>query len=94
MKILTTFDHPPIPTREMDWSAIDEDTYGGEANDPIGRGRTPLAAVEDLLEQLEPDDYPTIKLAQDYVSAVHRGDSATVYVARRLMAHRMKEEVA
>ena len=27
MKIKTNFDYPPIPTRSMDWSAWDDDTY-------------------------------------------------------------------
>jgi hypothetical protein len=39
---------PPIPTNRWDYAA----TFAGyEPGDPIGRGATPLAAVEDLKEQ-------------------------------------------
>ena len=58
MKIKTSFDYPPIPNRNFDWSAWDEDTYdGAEDSHPsarvIGRGPTESAAINDLLEQLE-----------------------------------------
>ena len=51
MKIKTEFVYPPIPIRNCDWSAIDDDTYDEGA--PIGRGRTEQEAVADLMEQLE-----------------------------------------
>ena len=57
LRILTTFDYPPIPNRDFDWSAIDADTYDGERS-PIGRGATPNAAIADLLEQLEEQSCP------------------------------------
>lgn len=38
--------HPPIPIREMDYSATFE---GYEPGEPIGRGATEAAAIADLL---------------------------------------------
>lgn len=52
MRIVTDHVCPPIPVRDMDWSAIDADTYDGEGC-PIGRGATEQEAIADLLEQLE-----------------------------------------
>ena len=47
----TSFDYPPIPIRSQDWSAVNDRTYdlGGLA----GHGRTELAAIYDLFDQLE-----------------------------------------
>lgn len=50
--ILTEYVHPPIPTRECDWQAVTEN-YDGPGS-PIGHGRTEQAAIDDLLEQLQP----------------------------------------
>lgn len=50
MNIKTTYEYPPIPIRDMDWSAIDKDTYDEGA--PIGRGRTEAEAIIDLIEQI------------------------------------------
>jgi hypothetical protein len=44
--------YPPIPTRNHDWIAIDDDTYDGEGC-PIGWGATEKEAISDLLFQLE-----------------------------------------
>lgn len=57
LKIRTNFEYPPIPIRDYDWSAIDDNTYDGapDSHCPIGRGRTEAQAIEDLLEQLEYD---------------------------------------
>jgi hypothetical protein len=52
-KIIVSYDCPPIGIRALDWSAIDDLTYGGEEGDPIGHGSTALAAIEDLMAQLE-----------------------------------------
>lgn len=59
--IHTSYDHPPIPIRTMDWSATldgydpgepDENgTYHG--GDAIGRGATEKEAIADLKAQLE-----------------------------------------
>lgn len=57
MKIKTSYDYPPIPCRSMDWSAIDDDTYDYDM--PIGRGPTELEAKQDLLTELEFNDYIT-----------------------------------
>jgi hypothetical protein len=56
MNIVTNYDHPPIPDRSFDWSAVDDDTYDGAPDThppcPIGRGATEAEAVADLLEQI------------------------------------------
>jgi hypothetical protein len=49
-EISTSFDYPPIPTRDADWSAI---LRGYDEGDPVGRGPTELAAIADLLQQIE-----------------------------------------
>ena len=50
MTIITKYDPPPIPIRQFDWSAIDDDTY--EPGCPIGWGATEQEAINDLLEKL------------------------------------------
>lgn len=52
-RIVTSYWRKPIPTNAFDWEAIDDETYGGEPTDPIGRGATEAEAIADLLEQLE-----------------------------------------
>ena len=47
-KIITSFDHPPIPIRNYDWSAIREDYDEG---DLIGHGETEQEAIDDLKQQ-------------------------------------------
>lgn len=54
MNIRTTYVYPPIPIRQFDWSAIDDDTYDGEGC-PIGTGATEREAVMDLYEQVYQD---------------------------------------
>lgn len=51
MNIKTSFWAKPIPYRQFDWSAIDDDTY--DAGCPIGYGKTEADAVYDLLLKLE-----------------------------------------
>lgn len=60
VKVRTTFEYPPIPVRDMDWSAVDDSRYdcdcdqdGFFSNCPIGRGPTEQEAIDDLLEQIE-----------------------------------------
>lgn len=54
VKVVTNYDYPPIPIRNCDWSAATDNYDGAEdGHCPIGRGRTELDAVTDLLEQLE-----------------------------------------
>lgn len=52
MKIVTHYDPKPIPLRQFDWDAIDDDTYDGEGC-PVGYGATEQEAIGDLKEQLE-----------------------------------------
>lgn len=47
-EILTTHEFPPIPVRDMDWSAVRD---GYEPGCPIGRGPTEADAIADLIEQ-------------------------------------------
>lgn len=52
--IRTSYDYPPIPWRDFDWSAVEDDYEPGR---PIGRGATEQAAIENLKQQLaELDD--------------------------------------
>ena len=44
MRIVTQFVFPPIPSRSMDWSAVDDDTY--DYDKPVGRGATEREAIE------------------------------------------------
>ena len=60
MKIVTSFDYPPIPDRSMDWNAVDSDTYDCDCDQdgffstcPIGHGATEAEAIADLLDQIE-----------------------------------------
>lgn len=50
MKIITSFDFPPIPIRNFDWSAV-TDNYDEGA--PVGHGRTEAEAIADLQWQLD-----------------------------------------
>ena len=50
--------YPPIPQRDMDWSAVTDDY---EPGCPMGTGATKWDAVRDLIDQLEdrePDGSP------------------------------------
>lgn len=47
-KIIKSYDYPPIPIRNYDWSAIREDY---ESGDLIGYGRTEQDAKDDLVCQ-------------------------------------------
>lgn len=51
IKVRTENVYPPIPIRDYDWSAVDDDTYDGHGC-PIGWGSTKQAAIDDLVEQI------------------------------------------
>jgi hypothetical protein len=52
LRIITSFDYPPIPDRSMDWSAVREGYDGAEdSHCIIGRGPTEQAAIADLIEK-------------------------------------------
>ncbi len=56
MIIRTSYDYPPIPVRDMDWSAVLDNYDGAEGSCcPIGHGATKEAAIADLLMQIESD---------------------------------------
>ena len=44
------FVYPPIPVRDLDWAASDDD---GDETSSVGSGRTMSDAMTNLLEQLE-----------------------------------------
>lgn len=50
MKIITSYDYPPIPIRWLDWSAHLD---GDEEDGPYGHGKTEAEAIADLKQQLE-----------------------------------------
>jgi len=50
MRIITSYDPPPIPMRCCDWSAIDDDTY--DYDQPVGYGATEQEAIDDLLDKI------------------------------------------
>jgi len=52
MKIITSFEYPPIPNRNYDWSAV-SDNYDGEPESPVGWGSTEQEAINSLKIQLE-----------------------------------------
>jgi len=58
-RVSVSFDYPPIPVRDFDWSAVDWNTYDGAPDSgnrhQVGRGRTAEAALADLLDILEDD---------------------------------------
>lgn len=54
MKIKTHHDPKPVPSRNFDWSAVDDSTYDGSEGSLIGYGATEQAAREDL-EQYSDD---------------------------------------
>jgi len=58
MKVKTEYVFPPIPSRNFDWSAIDEDTYDGapDSHCPLGSGDTEQDAIDDLLQQMKERD--------------------------------------
>lgn len=49
MKVVTAFDHPPVPCRRFDWSAY---LAGEEEHGPTGQGETEIEALRDLVVQL------------------------------------------
>jgi hypothetical protein len=49
-RIITRYDPPPIPTREFDWVAVEDDYDLGR---PVGYGRTEKDAEDDLISQLD-----------------------------------------
>jgi hypothetical protein len=51
MNIKTSYAPAPVPLREFDWQAIDDNTYDGPGS-VIGFGPTEALAVADLLMQL------------------------------------------
>jgi len=52
MNIRTVHICPPIPIRDFDWCAYDEDTFDGEGR-PVGYGSTEEEAIADLRQKIE-----------------------------------------
>jgi hypothetical protein len=55
MKVRTEYVFPPIPLRQFEWMAYDDDTYCGcgECHCLTGHGATEQEAIADLNEQME-----------------------------------------
>ena len=51
MIIKTAYCPTPLPVRDFDWSAVDDETY--EAGSPIGYGATEEAAIRALITESE-----------------------------------------
>ena len=51
MNVKTFCVYPPIPIRDYDWVAWDDDK--GEDSSPVGRGATEQEALNDFYAQLE-----------------------------------------
>lgn len=51
MKIRTNFDPKPIPLRQFDWAAWDDDTLDCDSH--MGWGATEEQAIADLQEKME-----------------------------------------
>ena len=51
VRVRTDHVFPPIPDRNCDWAAVDDNSY--EPGCPVGRGSTEEEAITDLIEQLE-----------------------------------------
>lgn len=51
MKLRTTFCPPPVPFRDHDWCAYDEDNY--EPGEPIGWGESEKDAILDYYAQVD-----------------------------------------
>ena len=51
-EIYTNFEHPPIPVRYFDWSAVWDD-YSGEPDEPKGYGVDEQAAIDNLIDKTE-----------------------------------------
>lgn len=55
MKLITTYNAPPIRCRDYDWICVDEDSYDGAPDaglQIVGAGRTEEEAIKDFYEQL------------------------------------------
>lgn len=52
MNIKTEYVPKPIPARQFDWEAWDDDTYDGEPGQ-VGLGATEKEAIDDLREKLD-----------------------------------------
>lgn len=59
-KIVTHYEYPPIPMRDMDWSAVTDDYDGAPdsrgLNAMVGHGATEFEAIQDLMEQINAND--------------------------------------
>ncbi len=56
MNIKTDYWAKPIPVRNCDWCAWDDDTFSGEPTDLMGYGTTEAEAVADLKTKMEERD--------------------------------------
>lgn len=70
MKVNVSYICPPIGVRSFDWEAhMDRDE--GNENMPRGFGLTKLGALENLLEQFDPDE-PEAQAVWDEINRIER----------------------
>lgn len=53
MRIVVTYLYPPIPCRNFDYMAYDDDTYDGDPSQIVGYGATAELAEQDLRNLME-----------------------------------------
>lgn len=90
MKIVTEYVFPPIPSRDQDWVAYDEDRADADCyGDPLefhwcggyqGRGATREEALDDLRDQYEDNEELTPEVA------------AAIELCRRDLGHGLYSE--
>jgi hypothetical protein len=78
MRIRTDYDPKPIPLRNFDWCAVDDQTYDGPGC-PVGYGRTEQEAIDDLMMQVDVDPQADPACAIDDIradlAAIMRGEA-------------------
>lgn len=76
----TVFVYPPIPYRDLDWSAVDASTFDADwdgeleryvTSCPQGSGATESDAIADLIEKIEDSPLPSPAAAKESEAAGH-----------------------
>ena len=89
MKITTNYERKIGPSRNYDWSAVDDDTY--DYDSPIGYGPTEQEAIDDLMEQLADCAVPYSPLTSDPLTfPCHDCDAAALASCVDIVGHGMQ----
>ena len=70
MNVIVSYICPPIPIRSMDWEAR-MDNHDDNEDTLRGFGSTKLAAMENLLDQIDPDA-PEAQVIWDAINRIER----------------------